>query len=191
MENSKEMWKIFTNPLWNFKKIILKKASYCAGSFYYNIVKTVRQQLSRMVLSNFLPSLSLSNIKIIFHSFQLHVTPRLEPLHYRSQSTQLLCLGSSCWLPKLFSVQEVVQVKAVFSTTIFFANSPKVIGPCCWLSSVCFIPSPLDTLSILGRSFFGSAFHLNPLPSLTLIFFQLQPVWLSKREKYSAGIISL
>lgn len=160
--------------------------------FYYNIVKTVRQQLPRMVLSNFLPSLSLSNIKLIFHSFQLHVTPHLEPLHYWSQSIQLLCLGSSCWLPKLFSVQEVVQVKAVFSTTIFFASSPKVIGPCCQLSSVCLIPSPLHTRSVLGRSFFGTAFLLNLLPSLT---FNILPtaacVMLQKRKVLHWNYISI
>lgn len=126
MENSNRVWKTFTNPLWNLQKKGPKNPVTVLGFFHYNSVKTVRQQLSRMVLSDFLPSLSLSNIELIFHSFQLHVTPQLEPLHHWSQSAQLLCLGSSCCLPNLFLVQEVVWVKAVFSTTVFFANFPKV-----------------------------------------------------------------
>lgn len=130
------------------------------------------------------------NLFFILSSYM--ILQHLELLHYWSQSTQLLCLGSSFWFPKLFSVQEVVQVKAVFSTTIFFASSPKVIGPCCLLSSVCFILSLLHTLSILGRSFFGSAFCLNPLLSLT---FDILPtaacVTLQKRKIFHWNYITI
>lgn len=74
MENSKDMWKIFTNPPWNFKNIYPKSQVTELDLSLYIFFLTVRQQLSRVVLSNFLPSSSLSNIKLIFHYFQLHVT---------------------------------------------------------------------------------------------------------------------
>lgn len=50
-----------------------------------------------------------------------------------------------------------------------------------------FLSSCSTHIFALSRSFFGSVVHLNLLP----IFFQLQPMWLSKSEKYSTGIISL
>lgn len=124
----------------------------------------MRQQLSIMTLSNFMPSLS-SSIKFLFCSPATCYSLYLRPLLCQPQSTQLLCLGSSRWLPKLLQVQEMIQVKTVLLTTISFASSHKAIGPHCWLSSEHFTLSPLPTMS-LGGSFFGWVLHLNPLPSL-------------------------
>lgn len=94
-----------------------------------------------MVLSNFLPSLSLSNIKLIFHSFQLHVT------HVWSPSTADPNLYNYFALAVLAGSQKCFQSKwkqhslPPFSLPIF----PKSLVLCCWLSSVCSFPSPLHT----------------------------------------------
>lgn len=81
-----------------------------------------------------MPSLS-SSIKFLFCSPATCYSLYLRPLLCQPQSTQLLCLGSSRWLPKLLQVQEMIQVKTVLLTTISFASSHKAIGPHCWLSS--------------------------------------------------------
>lgn len=99
---------------------ILKNQVTGPEVFYYNIVNTVREQLSKMALSNFLPSLSLFSMKLFILSS--YILPRIWNLSTTDLNLQLLCLGSSCWLPKSFSVQEVVQVKAVLHHHCFLCQ---------------------------------------------------------------------
>ena len=148
--------------------------------------------MSRMVLSNFLPPSSLSSIKLIFHSFQLHVNPRIWNL-----STTDLNLHNCFALAVLVGFQNCFQSKRWskwklysppwFSLPVLPKSLVVVAG-----YQLC-ASSPLlytHLASLVGHSL-ALHFIWTRSQASPFIFFQLQPVWLSKREKYSTGIISL
>lgn len=177
MENWKDVWYIFTNLPWNFKNIYL-----LGWIYHYNIVKLWGNSCLEWCFLTFclLCPFPILNLFFILSSYILPTSgtpPLLIPIYTITLSWQFLLAPKN-----VFSPSESCILHHHFLCQFSQSHWSLLLVIICELLSL----SSTCTFA-LSRSFFGSVFRLNLLPT----FFQLRPMRLSKREKYSAGIIAL